>query len=163
MEHNLQLKPKVKFEVIQYDLVISQLEVANNLEKGHVVTIPKKGHRQNCQVLISLKGVPLLPTNKAFQMWTKNKNMTSPELLKRWPLHGTDLYIYLHEYVIFMVNVGKYTVHCNWWFYPTHLKNMFATLHHFPQFSRKKQTKSLKPPPTLCNPALPGSKTLSMG
>lgn len=43
MEHNLQLKPKVKSEVIQCDLVISQLEVTNKLEKGHVVTISKKG------------------------------------------------------------------------------------------------------------------------
>ena len=45
--------PKINIsQVIQCDLFIPQLEVTNDLWKGHL-TIPQKGHQQNCQVPIN--------------------------------------------------------------------------------------------------------------
>ena len=50
--------------------------------------------------------------NDVRRLFFRNRNTLAKDLrVPNIPYHPWDWYIYLHEWLIFMVNVGKYTIH----------------------------------------------------
>ena len=86
------------------DLLIPQLEVTNNLWRGHVFTIPKRSRSQNCQVMINQKKSGLI-CSFFWVFWTYGMDSHPTELTKIhgswtlmipiWSMYGIFAYIWL--------------------------------------------------------------------
>ena len=70
--------PSYTWMIWEWDLLIPQLEVTNNLWKGHFFTIPKKSRSQNCQVLKTREFYAIDIPHTINHTWTSNFMTFSP-------------------------------------------------------------------------------------